>query len=239
MRAARECGISGPRWHFCSTTHQLGEDARSVDQNRAEDPSRPKSATWCVAEEPLTDVIANEGTTPAPKGEDEARLAELRQLHHELAVRFGRTRLTIELVPKTSWCSNVRSHVSETEWDRLRKPVYERTGSRCDLCGGRGPAHPVECHEIWQYDDEASVQRLVGLIALCPACHGVKHLGRSHVKGRGDEAIDQLMKINQWSATQADAYIELVLDIWKLRSRVPWRLDLSWLAEQGISIPGR
>jgi hypothetical protein len=75
------------------------------------------------------------------------------------------------------------------------------------------------------------------LVALCPACHRVKHLGRSHLEGRGDEAIEKLIQVNGWSAERAEAYIDLVLDIWTLRSGAPWRLDLSWLAERGIAIP--
>ena len=164
-------------------------------------------------------------------------VAELERLHSQLTARFGDARLTIELVPKTSWYSNVRSNVSEADWDRLRRPVYGRARSRCEICGGRGPKHAVECHEVWQYDDVAGIQRLVDLIALCPSCHGVKHLGRSHLKGRGDDAIEQLMRVNGWTATRAEAYVDLVLDIWKLRSLVPWRLDLDWLAERGVSVP--
>ena len=165
------------------------------------------------------------------------RSAELKNMAREISERFGDARLTIELVPKTSWYSNVRSHVSESQWDRLRKPVYQRAQSRCEICGGRGPAHPVECHEVWEYDDEARVQRLAGLIALCPACHGVKHIGRSSIKGKGDDAIEQLMRVNGWTASRAEDYVDLVLDIWKLRSQVPWRLDLSWLAERGVAPP--
>jgi hypothetical protein len=78
-----------------------------------------------------------------------------------------------------------------------------------------------------------------GLVALCPACHRVKHLGRSHAEGRGDGAIAQLMAVNGWSIEKTEAYIDLVLDIWKLRSRAPWGLDLSWLAAHGIAIPAR
>ena len=195
-------------------------------------------STAMSATQAIMHRTAGDGPPPMAQGEDSARLAELKRLRQQLRAHFPDARLAIELVPRTSWYSNVRSHVSEAEWDRLRRPVYKRAGSQCEICGGRGPVHPVECHEIWQYDDEASVQRLSGLIALCPACHGVKHLGRSHVKGRGDEAIDQLIKVNRWSTAQADAYIELVLDVWKLRSRVPWRIDLSWLTEQGIPAPG-
>ena len=173
----------------------------------------------------------------AERREADSTLLELERLQTALAGLFGDARLTIELVPRTSWYSNVRSNVSEAEWDRLRRPVYHRAGSRCEICGGRGQKHPVECHEVWLYDDAAGIQRLVDLIALCPSCHGVKHLGRSHVKGGGDEAIEQLMRVNGWTGARAEAYVDLVLDIWKLRSLVPWRLDLGWLAERGVSGP--
>ena len=170
-------------------------------------------------------------------GGADSRLLQLERLHGALAEQFGDARLTIELVPKTTWYSNVRSNVSSAEWDRLRRPVHQRARARCEICGGLGPKHPVECHEVWLYDDAAGIQRLTGLIALCPSCHGVKHLGRSHLKGRGDDAIEQLMRVNGWSAAHADAYVDLVLDIWKLRSLVCWRLDLAWLAERGVSVP--
>ena len=64
------------------------------------------------------------------------------------------------------------------------------------------------------------MRRLVGFVALCPACRGVKHLGRSHVEGKGEEAIAQLMAVHGWSAEQAEAYAGLVLEIWKLRNGV-------------------
>jgi 5-methylcytosine-specific restriction endonuclease McrA len=184
-------------------------------------------------------VSSTDQETPARSESRRAdsRLAQLEQLQSALAERFGDARLTIELVPKTSWYSNVRSNVSSAEWDRLRRPVYQRARSRCEICGGRGTKHPVECHEVWLYDDAAGFQRLVDLIALCPPCHSVKHLGRSHLKGRGDDAIVQLMRVNGWTAARAEAYVDLVLDIWKLRSVVSWRLDLAWLAERGVSAP--
>jgi len=47
----------------------------------------------------------------------------------------------------------------------------------CETCGGCGPQYPVECHEIWNYDDTRLIQKLDGLIALCPDCHEVKHIG--------------------------------------------------------------
>jgi hypothetical protein len=82
--------------------------------------------------------------------------------------------LTVELVSKTSWYNNVRALVDERGCDRIRRQVYRQADHRCEICGGRGPEHPVECHEVWRYDDRTRVQLLVRMIALCPACHQVK-----------------------------------------------------------------
>jgi len=62
--------------------------------------------------------------------------------------------LTVELVPSSSWFSNVRSNVSKKTWDFLRKSTYKKANHRCEICGGRGDKWPVECHEVWDYDDQ-------------------------------------------------------------------------------------
>jgi len=146
--------------------------------------------------------------------------ATLGQLRQRLAV-FLPAPLTIELVPATSWGANLRSVLPKEDWDRLRKSTCRATGYRCEICRERGPAHPVECHERWKYDDAAGVQRLVGLVALCPSCYAVKHLGA--------EALVKLMRLNNWTAAVAREYVDLVFEIWEMRSAVEWRLDLSWL----------
>ena len=47
-------------------------------------------------------------------------------------------KLTIELVPKTSWYSNVRSNVSRSQWDKLRKKCYLNADYKCEVCGDTG-----------------------------------------------------------------------------------------------------
>jgi len=125
--------------------------------------------------------------------------------------------------------------VTKEEWDRLRKPVYKHAAWVCEICGGRGESHPVECHEIWQYDDVQRVQRLAGLIALCPACHQVKHIGLAQVMGRGIEARKHLEEVNGWAADQVTTYIRIAFAVWELRSQMEWHLDLNWLSTQGVS----
>jgi hypothetical protein len=47
-------------------------------------------------------------------------------------------KLTIELVPKTSWYSNVRSNVSKDEWDKIKKKCYIKANYKCEICNGIG-----------------------------------------------------------------------------------------------------
>ena len=138
-------------------------------------------------------------------------------------------RVTIELVPNTAWGVNVRSEVSAEEWDIIRKKVYRAAGYKCEICGGVGDKWPVECHEVWHYDDEHHAQTLVRMIALCPACHAVKHMGRSFAVGKGSQALVHLAAVNGWSVLEAARYYADAFDVWEERSRHKWRLDLSAL----------
>ncbi|WP_411178941.1 HNH endonuclease [Klebsiella variicola] len=158
----------------------------------------------------------------------------LKGLEGEPDVSFYPPRLTIELVPRSCWFDNVRSAVSSTDWKRLRQQTARRAGWKCQVCGGKGPRWPVECHEIWHYDDDRQCQTLTGLIALCPSCHEVKHMGFSELRGKKDEAVAHLALVNGWSLQGAFDYVDEAFDVWQERSRHAWQLDISWLEAQGI-----
>lgn len=145
-------------------------------------------------------------------------------------------RLTIELVPSTCWFENVRSNVSPDQWTFLKKSTYKRANYKCEICGGKGPNWPVECHEIWDYDDNTCVQTLVGLIALCPPCHEVKHIGFTQLRGKEAEAKVHLALINKWNLETANNYIKSSFDLWSKRSKKQWSLELSFLKSFGIEV---
>lgn len=142
---------------------------------------------------------------------------------------YPEPKLTIELVPASQWRDNLRSHLKKGQWDAVRYACYQRANHKCEVCGGNGWNHPVECHEIWDYNDQAKIQKLLGLIALCPQCHQVKHIGLAAVRGKFAEAIGQLMKVNEWPQELAEAYAIRQFEIHQLRSQMKWSIDLSWL----------
>jgi hypothetical protein len=138
-------------------------------------------------------------------------------------------RLFIELVPRTCWLSNVRNHVTEEQWNTIRKHTFRTARYVCQICGGKGDAWPVECHELFAYDDATCTQKLLSFQALCPCCHRVKHFGMTQVKGLEAEAFAQLCKVNGWTDEQARRHVSEQFALWHQRSEREWSIDLSYL----------
>ena len=143
-------------------------------------------------------------------------------------------KLTIELVPSSSWGNNIRAIMTAKQWRALSGMVCDHAYNVCEICGDVGPKHPVECHEIWEYNDRKQTQRLTGMIALCPDCHMVKHIGLARIKGKYDEALKHFMKVNKLKKRQAEEYVEEAFNLWRERSKNQWTLDLSLLKRYGI-----
>lgn len=135
--------------------------------------------------------------------------------------------LSIELVPKTAWFNNLRSYLSKTEWDEVRKRCYSRANHKCEICGGKGPKWPVECHEIWEYKNNQV--SLVDLISLCPDCHEVKHIGLAQIKGNFERALNHFIKVNRCSKQEALSHIENAFGVWRERNKTIWQLNVDYL----------
>lgn len=142
-------------------------------------------------------------------------------------------KLTIELVPKSSWYSNVRSNVSKAEWDRLRHKSYEKANHVCEICGdvgtNQGYRHKLECHEIWNYDDVSLTQTLTGLVSLCPYCHTAKHPGLAQINGKLGIVVKQLQKVNKITLEDAENLLIEAFVKYKKRSKNKYTLDITFL----------
>ena len=142
-------------------------------------------------------------------------------------------KLEIELVPSTSWYTNVRSNVSSKEWDKLRKECYLRANNKCEICNdnglNQGFKHRVECHEIWEYNDDTKNQKLVGLISLCVLCHRVKHIGLSQLKGYYNQCLEHLCKVNSITLNDALKHVKNSYYIFETRSNYKWNIDITYL----------
>jgi hypothetical protein len=149
-------------------------------------------------------------------------------------------KLFVELIPSTCHFSNVRTTVKPTEWDKIRFMCYEAANNKCEICGdnglNQGYKHRVECHEVWEYDDENHIQKLKKLISLCVRCHQVKHIGRSIAIGIEQKCYKQLAKVNKWTNEEIQQHIKDSFDLHKQRSKFQWQLDLSLLTKKPYEI---
>lgn len=141
-------------------------------------------------------------------------------------------RLKIELVPSTSWGDNLRSELSKTEWTKISRATSDKADGKCEVCGQKPRTRRPDCHEIWEYDDENKVQKLIGLVALCSTCHKAKHLGRTlsvepiEVQER---VLKKIMAMNDFDQKDLEAYVAEVFYEHHLRSQHTWSVDTSWL----------
>lgn len=145
-------------------------------------------------------------------------------------------KLEIEMIPSTNFYNNVRSAVTTQQWDILRKNCYEKAGYICEICAQnglqQGYKHRVEAHEIWEYDFNKNIQKLNGLVSLCPRCHMAKHIGRAFAIGKQAEVFQHIQYVNNWDHKQLVNYLGGVFMEHRIRSQQIWTLDLSYLTEE-------
>ncbi len=163
---------------------------------------------WPLSDEPIRELI----------GEDR---------------EFSGNQLFVDLVPRSCWFTNVRKCVHPSDWDRLRRYVYERAGNRCECCNAEGR---LDAHERWYFDEESKVQKLLRIIALCEACHEVTHMGLAQIKGREEAATNHLMKVTGMDCKAAESHKNEAFDLWRSRNRFAWDLDLSIITDSGIKL---
>lgn len=138
-------------------------------------------------------------------------------------------RLTIELVPRPCWYSNMRSNMPSAAWDRLRKQVYAEYNHQCGICLAQNVQ--LHCHEIWQYDDILHIQKLQGFIALCQMCHHCKHIGfagilASEGKLDLDKVVEHFQHVNECSAKEYHEHSKEAWETWRERNKYEWTTDL-------------
>lgn len=141
-------------------------------------------------------------------------------------------KLTVELVPKPLWGRNLRSELSEEEWRKLARISYKKAGYVCEVCGGKGRAHPVECHEVWRYEENYTEkigrQVLTGFISLCPDCHAIKHFGRTgtvNPQSEVDRLVGHAVKVNGIRRSDFYNHVEEQFSLWNRRNKLTWETE--------------
>jgi hypothetical protein len=149
--------------------------------------------------------------------------------------------LRIDLVPRSSWGSNVRT-LMKTYWPEIREFALTRAGGRCECCDKRGFRGQLDVHELWAYeavDALTGIQRLADVVALCNRCHEVHHWGLARTRGREHLAREQIAAVRGWSDAEIDRHVNESFRVWSRRNALTWLPDLSWITENlGHEVPG-
>lgn len=157
---------------------------------------------------------------------------------------LGPGQLRAGLLPSSTWGSNLRGVFSREDWDALRIPVCTAAGNVCEVCGAEtymdnGRKRRPDCHELWvfEHEDGRNIQRLGRLIALCPDCHRVQHVGLAELNGETGPVIAKLREVNHWTERQAELELDRAWAEYERRERYRWDLDLAVLSES-VTIDG-
>lgn len=137
-------------------------------------------------------------------------------------------KLEIELVPNTVWFKSLYQLLPREVWNSIRAEHIRTTGAKCEICSSL--VRPLQLHEIWEYDDEKHVQKLLGFQLLCRKCHWIKHIGLAGIKADKDELdydelIEHFCGVNQCSRKDFDKHKHKAFEIWRERSTHEWKQD--------------
>lgn len=140
----------------------------------------------------------------------------------------------VDMIPATSWGASLANLLSQHSWKQVRREVFQRAGYVCEICGQADG--PVECHELWAFDDQNTVdgwntQTLQSLMCLCHDCHEMFHPGLADLNGRAKECSDRRKAVNAWTKKDHDIAVAQMMKKFEQRSNKRWRLDLSSLPQ--------
>ena len=144
-------------------------------------------------------------------------------------------RLTIDLLPKGAWGNDFSKTLPKKDWDTLRNHCYQKAKGVCAICGKK--TDELDAHEVWEFDTQSKTQTLKDIIALCSACHGVKHMRNSERIGYGEQSKVHFLKVNGCtSMTFAKHYAEAQFLFDQRNKVLRWNIaaDLSKFGGEGI-----
>lgn len=130
-------------------------------------------------------------------------------------------KLSFQLVPQSSWYSNLRSILPN--WKEISDKV--RSIGRCEICGEEYDPKDLEAHEVWEFNDETHQQLLKRIDCTCFKCHTAIHIGLAGVKGKEKVALYHYKKVNNLSDIEVREDEEMAFEVWGMRSMFDWTID--------------
>ena len=151
--------------------------------------------------------------------------------------KFKDLKLKIEMVPQTLWNVNLRYLLTNKKWQEIRQSEFRRIGTHngyyeCEICLARKSS--LDCHEIWDYHDNNTIQTFKGLVLLCKKCHLIKHIGfATKLCNEGKMSMKSLVNhfsyVNKVGEDVFEQHFEEEYAKWEQRSEVDWKQNLDYI----------
>lgn len=75
---------------------------------------------------------------------------------------------------------NPRTIMGNAAWNKMKIAKRSEANHHCQICDRYVPhvkGDWLECHEVYEIDEENLEFRLIDIVAICNTCHGYVHLG--------------------------------------------------------------
>jgi hypothetical protein len=125
---------------------------------------------------------------------------------------------------------SAKKTLGRTAWKQIRQDVLSAAKNTCEICGHEPNIYygdPLNCHEVWHYDDRRAVATLIRLRMQCGACDNAVHVGRAMTYGVGDRAFAQLQKVNGIAVAEVEQLGVAALAQWQRRNPKAWRMRIA------------
>jgi hypothetical protein len=136
-------------------------------------------------------------------------------------------KLMPHLVPKPLWgksAAQLFKGKGRAVWKRIRSDALQVALHACQVCSDAAPDTALNCHELWDYDDEHGTATLVGLRIQCRKCDCAVHMGRAEKQGVLDVAIAHLCIVNGIGEPEAMKLYRRARGVWSQRNKKQWRI---------------
>lgn len=160
-----------------------------------------------------------------------------------------RTRIgiKIEVCPEKCTGINLHSHniIDELLWSKISHLIRSRQRGICQCCGvtphGGATAEmsTLVAHEVWYFDKENHVQKLIDIVCICKRCHLTIHyanLLRNKNINERESFISKAhyMEVNHCSEIDFERELNEALALYRELNLIEeWTLDISYVLEQG------
>jgi hypothetical protein len=140
-------------------------------------------------------------------------------------------KLEPQLVPRPLWGkSAAKLFKYRAVWKKIRRDALQKANGACEVCRhvpNELYGDPLNCHEVWKYDDRLRTATLNAFRIHCVKCDSAAHIGMAITYGAGEAAIAQLAKVNGIHTEDAKALVGRATSIWRVRSKKEWTLRIS------------